>query len=166
MAHILVVGNNETLITSNSDPIHPTIFLVHGYMTNVEWSPQWRNSVRTNPVDVHIIGHGIGAHIAGFAEKNIKVGRITGLDPAVAYFKNVPSNLCLDKSDAYFVDVIHTDIENAGSSGLGTSEIIGHVDFFPNNGNDQPNCRLQSSDLIKDYNSVNNSFETYIAYIA
>ncbi|XP_023214743.1 pancreatic lipase-related protein 2-like isoform X1 [Centruroides sculpturatus] len=198
MAHILVVGNNETLITSNFDPIHATIFLVHGYMTNVEWSPQWRemrkellnrdnfnvivvdwltlssvsyekaasnaetvgkevanlikflkNSVRTNPVDVHIIGHGIGAHIAGFAGKKIKVGRITGLDPAVAYFKNVPSNLRLDKSDAYFVDVIHTDIENAGSSGLGTSEIIGHVDFFPNNGNDQPNCRLQSSDLIK-----------------
>ena len=41
----------------------------------------------------------------------------------------------LDKSDAKYVDVIHTD-----AGGLGTDLVIGHADYFPNGGRDQPNC--------------------------
>jgi len=42
----------------------------------------------------------------------------------------------LDKEDATFVDVIHTE---TGIQGI--SEPIGHVDFYPNNGkSSQPGC--------------------------
>lgn len=42
----------------------------------------------------------------------------------------------LDKTDAEFVDIIHSC---AGT--LGYSEAIGHADFFPNNGKaHQPGC--------------------------
>ena len=45
----------------------------------------------------------------------------------------------LAKSDALLVDVYHTD----GASVLipcGIFEPLGHLDFYPNNGTDQPSC--------------------------
>lgn len=64
--------------------------------------------------DVHIIGHSLGAHTAGYAGEKLegKIGRITGLDPAEPYFQGMPSHLRLDYTDAQLVDVIHTDGKN------------------------------------------------------
>ncbi|XP_064487536.1 pancreatic triacylglycerol lipase-like [Ornithodoros turicata] len=111
------------------------------------------NSTGT-PVDkFHIIGHSLGAQIGGYAgERLSNLGRITGLDPAGPYFFNMPPEVRLDPSDAKFVDVIHSDaslphhlITNLGiftDKGFGIDQLIGHVDFYPNNGNNQPGCRL------------------------
>ena len=73
----------------------------------------------------HCIGHSLGAHVCGFtgrALRNIShlyLSRISGLDPAGPMFTNdVPSpfnyyNITpearLNKDDAEFVDIIHTD---------------------------------------------------------
>lgn len=63
-----------------------------------------------NPKHVHLIGHSLGAHTAGYAGERIEgLGRITGLDPAEPYFQGMPSHSRLDPSDAQLVDVIHTD---------------------------------------------------------
>lgn len=61
---------------------------------------------------------------------------VTGLDPASPMFNTfVLSNEVLDKSDALFVDVLHTNI------GLkGKYVPLGHVDFYANNGAFQPGC--------------------------
>lgn len=88
--------------------------------------------------DVHIIGHSLGAHTAGFAGKYVttgKVGRITGLDPAGPYFYLKGPEWRLDPTDAQFVDVIHTAVGSAGHY-----KELGHVDFFPNGGIFQPGC--------------------------
>lgn len=39
--------------------------------------------------DVHIVGHSLGSHIAGYVGTNLtgSIGRITGLDPAEPYFQ-------------------------------------------------------------------------------
>ena len=93
--------------------------------------------------DVHLIGHSLGAQVCGFAGQGLnKVGRITGLDPAGPLFDGLPRNARLDKTDADFVDVIHTDSKlfTPPFFGLGTLQVIGHIDFYPNGGKDQPNC--------------------------
>ncbi|KAI4461685.1 lipase [Holotrichia oblita] len=83
----------------------------------------------------HLIGHSLGAHISGFAgktilnQRNLKVGRITGLDPAWPSFEKAVPEDRLCSNDAHFVDIIHTD---AGGAGYAIS--IGHIDFYPNGG--------------------------------
>jgi hypothetical protein len=39
-----------------------------------------------DPATVHCIGHSLGAHTCGHVGKNIKLNRITGLDPAGPLF--------------------------------------------------------------------------------
>lgn len=94
--------------------------------------------------DVHLIGHSLGAHTAGYAAERIPgVGRITGLDPAYPYFQEMSPKVRLDPTDATFVDVIHTDIADFSLQemlGYGMSPTCGHVDFYPNDGKTQPGC--------------------------
>ncbi|XP_064116438.1 inactive pancreatic lipase-related protein 1-like [Macrobrachium nipponense] len=93
------------------------------------------------PADVHIIGHSLGAHAAGYAGERIKgLGRITGLDPAEPMFQDLPIRVRLDPSDAKFVDVIHTDSDSIFLLGLGLEQPSGHLDFYPNGGRSQPGC--------------------------
>ncbi|PRD20238.1 UNVERIFIED_CONTAM: Pnliprp2 [Trichonephila clavipes] len=63
-----------------------------------------------SPDNFHLIGHSLGAHIAGFSGKIIQhIRRITALDPALAPFQNLTREEKLDSSDASLVDVIHTN---------------------------------------------------------
>ncbi|XP_035727793.1 uncharacterized protein LOC118444057 [Vespa mandarinia] len=96
--------------------------------------------------DVHILGHSLGAHVAGFAGMKVSgtIGRITGMDPARPGFESSNLNdlrIRLDSRDAKFVDIIHTC---AGT--LGFIRSIGHVDFYPNGGTfRQPGCPVFSA---------------------
>ncbi|XP_054167898.1 pancreatic triacylglycerol lipase-like [Oppia nitens] len=105
----------------------------------------------------HIIGHSLGAQIAGYVGQLIggsgstptknKLGRISGLDPAAPMFQSMPESVRLDSTDALFVDVIHTDTLNSLINiGAGTKHPVGHMDFYPNGGHDQPGC---AQDKIK-----------------
>ncbi|KAL3889390.1 hypothetical protein ACJMK2_001734 [Sinanodonta woodiana] len=85
---------------------------------------------------MHLIGHSLGAHVAGYAgERTLGTGRISGLDPAGPLFEGTDPKVRLDPSDASFVDVIHTNV-----NGLGIASSVGHVDFYPNRGKEQPGC--------------------------
>ncbi|KAM8858851.1 inactive pancreatic lipase-related protein 1-like isoform 1-T2 [Spinachia spinachia] len=90
----------------------------------------------------HLIGHSLGAHAAGDAGNRITgLARITGLDPAEPYFQDTNASVVLDTSDAAFVDVIHTDgLPFNSKLGLGMSQPVGHVDFYPNGGELMPGC--------------------------
>lgn len=89
----------------------------------------------------HIIGHSLGAHICGYAGERIPgLGRITGLDPAGPDFTDTDKVVRLDPTDAVFVDNIHSDAQNLLLLGFGMKTAVGHSDFFPNLGHDQPGC--------------------------
>ena len=84
------------------------------------------------PVEnIHLIGHSLGAHIVGYAGRYFNeitgqtIPRITGLDPANPCFNEGESLSGLQRGDAAFIDIIHT---NPGV--LGKSDPIGDVDFF------------------------------------
>ena len=63
--------------------------------------------------DMHLIGHSLGAHVAGYAGENVHgLGRITGLDPAGLNYENQSARFRLDYTDAQFVDVIHTNTDD------------------------------------------------------
>lgn len=92
-----------------------------------------------NLEDLVVVGHSLGAHISGLAGKHIqgtkKIGVIIGLDPAGPLFPFHKVNKRLADTDADYVHIIHTD---AGH--LSIESPIGHADFYPNGGNEQPGC--------------------------
>jgi hypothetical protein len=121
------------------------------------------NYPETDLRDIHAVGFSLGAHVVSFTSNILKkimkyrFRRITGkiinshkpyehlkcfpgLDPALPFFATARSRWKLDSSDAGFVDVIHT---NAGI--FGKIETCGHVDFYVNGGQIQPQCQKSSS---------------------
>ncbi|XP_056148006.1 inactive pancreatic lipase-related protein 1-like [Lampris incognitus] len=112
----------------------------------------------------HIIGHCLGAHIAGEVGGKISgLARITGLDPTEPYFQGCDARIRLDRGDASFVDVIHTDgLPFNTNLGLGMSEAIGHVDFYPNGGDLMPGCsknKGSGSDLDAIWEGTKKNFD-------
>ncbi|CAG0903189.1 unnamed protein product, partial [Cyprideis torosa] len=112
-------------------------------------------------LNIHLIGHNTGAHIAGYAANEYNrysgsrvppnpraINRITGLDPASFAFENTDPRVRLDPTDAQFVDVIHTDA--LPNLGLGAAQQMGHVDLYPNEGFLQPGCRQTVFNYITD----------------
>jgi hypothetical protein len=83
---------------------------------------------------------------------NLTVGRITGLDPAEPHFAKAQPPVRLDRTAAKYVDVVHTDASQFIRGGLGMTEKIGHVDYYPNGGTNQPGCGKSVVRYISDAN--------------
>ncbi|XP_071376674.1 lipoprotein lipase [Centroberyx affinis] len=94
---------------------------------------------------LHLLGYSLGAHVAGVAGKltNNKVNRITGLDPAGPHFEYANELRRLSPDDANFVDVLHTNTKGSPDFSIGIQRPVGHVDIYPNGGNEQPGCTFQ-----------------------
>lgn len=86
---------------------------------------------------MNCIGHSLGAHICGSvgSHLNSEINQIIGLDPAVPLYSMSNTEKRLDRSDAKFVQVIHTS-----GGKVGFISPIGHADFYPNGGLVQPGC--------------------------
>ncbi|XP_064552767.1 pancreatic triacylglycerol lipase-like [Drosophila montana] len=89
-----------------------------------------------------VIGHSLGAHVAGYSGKTVGSGRINtiiGLDPALPLFSYYAPNRRLSSDDAFYVESIQT---NGGIFGF--LKPIGKAAFYPNGGMQQPECNLIS----------------------
>ena len=125
---------------------------------------------------VHIVGHSLGAHLAGKIGQRLggQIGRITGLDPASPLFEGQDAGVRLDETDAVFVDAIHTDGISAGNpgaiyrmmyGGFGMFERAGHLDVYVNGGESQPGCTdgMMFRDLTKLLDG--SVFQTYCSHL-
>ncbi|XP_012146811.2 phospholipase A1-like [Megachile rotundata] len=116
------------------------IHVVSEHLTN--FTIKLVNEYGMNVRQTLIVGHSLGAHVAGIAGKAVqeilyqKYQQIIGLDPAGPNFKNKDCTERLCKSDAAFVQVFHT------SSLVGFYDAIGDYDFYFNGGDKQPGCIL------------------------
>lgn len=104
-----------------------------------------------NADDFHLLGISLGAHIAGWAGKYYRqykrrsLGRITGLDPAGPCFSYAYADQRLDKSDAMYVDIVHSNRLIQG-----VIEPLGHADFYINGGGPiQPGCMVPSCSHLR-----------------
>ncbi|XP_058118094.1 phospholipase A1-like [Anopheles ziemanni] len=96
------------------------------------------NTTELDLGELYLIGHSLGAHLAGLSGKKLTTGRagaIFGLDPAGPLFSSRDTSSRLANTDAEYVEVIHT---NGGT--LGMYDPIGTADFYPNGGKSQPGC--------------------------
>ncbi|XP_059061670.1 lipase member H-A-like [Achroia grisella] len=97
-----------------------------------------RLNVGFDPKKLEILGLSLGAQTMSFIAKSykelsgIKIGRLTGLDPIGACFRNLGPEHRLDKEDADFVETVGTNID-----GYGIAEPLGHVNFYVNGGEHQ-----------------------------
>ncbi|XP_063365087.1 pancreatic lipase-related protein 2-like [Cydia amplana] len=110
---------------------------------------------------LHLVGHSMGAQLLGvaarfLAERKTKVPRLTGLDPAYPGFYPPLLGPAMSRSDAVFVDVIHTD-----GGGFGSPAATGAADFWPNEGKaKQPGCLSATVPLtVEDFCSHWRSWE-------
>ncbi|KAK3864249.1 hypothetical protein Pcinc_030039 [Petrolisthes cinctipes] len=149
---------NQVLTSTSFTPNRPTKIIIHGFLNgrDMPWLEgigdeylkvahfiNWlKEHTGLSPSNVHIIGHSLGSHVAGYAGERVTgLGRITGLDPADPFFQFMPPAVRLDPTDANFVDVIHTDAGQFSlSGGYGLLQPVGHVDFYPNGGKQQAGC--------------------------
>ena len=70
---------------------------------------------------------------------------ISGLDPAgPEYEVEVNPARGIRPNDAQFVDIIHT---NVGEFGI--TRRVGHIDFYVNTGNTQPECATAVNDVCR-----------------
>lgn len=68
---------------------------------------------------------------------------LPGLDPASPFFQGftLPKGTGLDKTDADFVEVIHSNGGSFVTGHFGVGQRLGHVDYYPNGGGNQPGCK-------------------------
>lgn len=94
-----------------------------------------------SPKNIHCIGHSLGSQILGHVGEQFfnitsqKISRITALDPAGPCFSTSFIKEQIRSGVAEYVEVYHC---NAG--GLGTTSVLGDIDFFVNKGESQPKC--------------------------
>ncbi|KAJ9591619.1 hypothetical protein L9F63_001833 [Diploptera punctata] len=144
-AHIINADGNglQYLLDSNFDPRRPLKMIIHGYkgsgrdggtLLGVDAFLKMEN------VNVITVDWEKGA--AGPSLPSVSSEHRAGLDPASPIFKSqfIEPSRKLDIDDADFVDVVHTDGSPVWTDGFGLLRPLGHVDYFPNGGREQPGC--------------------------
>ena len=62
------------------------------------------------------------------------------MDPAGPMYDSYSIDASLNSRAASFVDILHTHGTGGPIMNYGTMRVLGHMDFYPNNGGLQPGC--------------------------
>lgn len=92
-----------------------------------------------DPGLVELVGFSLGGQTVSYIARNFQnmtgknISTIVSLEPSGPCFRTLDATDRLDKSNADFVQVIHTNIDT-----FGMATPMGHVDFYVNGGEFQP----------------------------
>jgi len=111
-----------------------------------------------NLSDVYLIGHSLGAHLTCYIGKEFKgeIGFLYAFDAGGPSFENLPEEVRCTNKDAKYVAATHTDI---GRDQFGYSQPYGTVDYYFNDGVNQPSCN--SSDFVTRRSCAHQIAHTY-----
>ncbi|XP_032550962.1 pancreatic triacylglycerol lipase-like [Chiroxiphia lanceolata] len=117
-----------------------------------------------SPADVHIIGHSLGAHAAGEAgRRRPGIGRITGLDPAQPIFKALQlKSDWINRMQILLTLSIQTQLHNPQLR-FWHKPAIGHIDFYPNGGEEMPGCGKNAVSQIVDLDGIWEGTRDFVA---
>lgn len=95
---------------------------------------------------VSCIGFSLGAHFCGFISREFDATFGAGLfERIIALDASGPrpdsAIPLLSRYDASYVVALHTNAGSLNKGRFGSHELIGHADFFVNDGTNQPNCK-------------------------
>nr|ABC48945.1 yolk protein 3 [Glossina morsitans morsitans] len=124
------------------------VHLIETFGTKVaEFTHKLHEKVGIDYDDIYLIGHSLGAQIAGAAGKRLQPHRyntIFALDPAGPKFRRRTINFRIDPTDANYVETIQT-------SRLGFVDPTGNATFYPNFGLSQKNCLQPACSHTRSY---------------
>lgn len=103
------------------------------------------------PDQFTVVGHSLGAHVAGFVGANFtspKIKAIYGLDPAGPAFRDISTQFRLDPDDANLVVTLTTNAGLTSLNGNGLNIPVGHYAFFVNGGYHQTGCEGRPGDQV------------------
>lgn len=147
---VLVVGwrraasRNYWTAAANARPVGRKLACLLGRLRNERGLP-----LRS----VHVVGLGLGAHVARHAAVAIihrlceKIGRVTGLDVSAPLFEEFNETLNADVAE--YVDLIHTSTDFV--HGLrGQVAATGHVDYYTGGALSSSDCPEAKNDIRRD----------------
>lgn len=136
--------------------------MIEGFGAQVaRFTQHLQHTVNANYDDMYLIGHSLGAQIAGAAGKLIQPARyntIFALDPAGPKFRHRSAEFRVDPTDAKYVESIQT------SGNLGFLEPTGNATFYPNYGLYQGRCYYVGCSHIRAYKMFAESITTDVGF--
>lgn len=69
--------------------------------------------------------------------------KLLAVEPASPLFLEMDPSEWVNRDDAAFVDVMHTNSDTIQSGGISIYGPLGHIDYYPNGGLHQPGCTGQ-----------------------
>ncbi|KAJ8984765.1 hypothetical protein NQ317_012128 [Molorchus minor] len=144
-------ANNQTIERSNLDIKKGIKFIIHGFIDTPlsNWVGDMRDELlKAYDVNVIVVDWA-GGSLPLYTQATANT-RLVGLEIAylINYFVGMPPHVRLDPTDADLVDVIHTDGKGIFFLGYGMSQPCGHLDFYPNDGKEQPGCDITQTPLV------------------
>lgn len=106
---------------------------------------------------IHLVGHSLGAHIAGFVGKDLggNLGRITGLDPAGPSFDKFEPEWRLHWTDALLVEAYHTNMGRIHYFNAVASSILSGLDIMLRSSSES--TRKMAESIAEGYSGEGNS---------